>query len=229
LIEHLTSAGAIYGDGTGACLARGLRGIDPGLLRIEARFSHEKRMEKIAAVFPRTIALLGNDRGHFIKEFTRACPPTDISRIENARQFHEFLLLHWQREPPAPAYLPDVAAWELAFARVRIAADRPAAEPIPPDKGMRRRPDVVLLRCAFDIHPVFEAGGGDGAPIARDTPLAIAIDPQTQEPRILELAPEVFDLLAALGDWTDPAAFAGPSEADLVTALADAGVLELRR
>ena len=41
---------------------RRLQGIDRGMLHLEARFSHEKRMEKIAAVFPVTFALIGAGR-----------------------------------------------------------------------------------------------------------------------------------------------------------------------
>ena len=45
LLVHLTSAGAIFGDAAGTSQAP--PGIDAGLLRLEACFSHEKRMEKV--------------------------------------------------------------------------------------------------------------------------------------------------------------------------------------
>ena len=123
LLEYLTSGDAIFGDGRDVRLDAALHGIDRALLHIEARFSHEKRMEKIAAVFPRTLALLGADRDATMRKFVEACPPVDISRIENARQFCDFLTACWQRQPPAPRYLPDVTACELALAQVRIEDD----------------------------------------------------------------------------------------------------------
>src|SRR5205807_4206795 len=94
-----------------------LEGIDPRLLRLEAGFSHEKRMAKIAAVFPRTLDVLGNDRDATLRAFVEACPPADISRIANARQFHDFLLARC-RAGARPRYLRDVATCELACAQL---------------------------------------------------------------------------------------------------------------
>ena len=108
LLRYLTSGGAIFGDR--GPLDPDLHGVDGTLLRMEARFSHEKRMEKIAAVFPRTFDLLGSEREALIREFVDACPPVDIARLANARQFHDFLSARWRRQPPRRAYLPDVAA-----------------------------------------------------------------------------------------------------------------------
>ena len=59
LLDYLTSGEAIFPGPSGAALTPALQGIDPELLHLEARFSHEKRMEKIAAVFPLTFELLG--------------------------------------------------------------------------------------------------------------------------------------------------------------------------
>src|SRR5712671_4814497 len=91
LLEYLTSSGAIFGADSRAFPDRAPQGFDPGLLRLEASFSHEKRMEKIHAVFPHTFRLLGDARTEVIRDFTAAFPPIDISRVGNARQFHEFL------------------------------------------------------------------------------------------------------------------------------------------
>jgi hypothetical protein len=229
LLEYLTSGGAIFGDGRGVHLDAALQGIDPALLHIEARFSHEKRMEKIAAVFPRTLALLGADRDAIMREFVEACPPVDISRIENARQFRDFLTACWQRQPPAPRYLPDVTACELALAQVRIDGDggltvnagRTDAGP----PGIRRKQGVVLLSARFDVRPIFESGSEGASPMERNAPLAIAH--HSGEPRIFELAPEVFDLLAALDRWV--AVDELPNAGRLLADLAEAGLLEVRR
>jgi len=234
LIKHLTSAGAIFGEGSS--LDHALRGIDPALLRIEARFSHEKRMEKIGAVFPRTIGMLGADRERIVTAFVEACPPVDIGRIENARQFHEFLSSRWRREPPMPPYLPDVAACELACATCRLAAERRelkslegAAEAQAVRSGIRRQPGIALLRSRYDIRPIFEIGLEHAAPIKHSTPLAVTWAAELDEPRIFEVTPEVFDLLAALDEWTDPATFAASREArELIADLAKTGLVEVR-
>jgi hypothetical protein len=224
LIHYLTSGRAIFGGG--APRDPNLDGIDGPLLGIEARFSHEKRMEKIAAVFPRTFELLGQEREALIREFVDACPPADIARLVNARQFHDFLFARWRRHPPQPGYLPDVAACEFACAQSRSAGENKSNDA--QRAGLRRRPGVVLLRCAFDVRPIFE--GSAGGPAERDTRLAVVPTPDGNEPGILELTPAVFDLLAALGTWTDAAFFDGFPEADaLISDLVRAGLVEVRR
>ena len=62
LLKYLTSGTAIFGDTGDASLDPALHGIDRGLLILEARFSHEKRMGKIAAVFSRTFEILAGDQ-----------------------------------------------------------------------------------------------------------------------------------------------------------------------
>jgi hypothetical protein len=48
-------------------------------------------------------------------------------------------------------------------------------------------------------------------------------------PRIAELPPVVFDLLASLDDWADPSAFADSAEAEeLLLDLIDHGLVEVR-
>src|SRR5260370_34587639 len=82
LLEYLTSSEAIFGDSCGTLHDRILQGIDRRLLHIEARFSHDKRMDKIAAVFPLTLALLGGDPDAVLREFVHACPPIDIPPLD---------------------------------------------------------------------------------------------------------------------------------------------------
>ena len=72
----------------------------PGLLRLEARFCCNKRLKKIIAAFPRTFDILAVDQRLILREFAEANPQTDVSSLENARQFYEFLLARWRREPP---------------------------------------------------------------------------------------------------------------------------------
>jgi hypothetical protein len=237
LIRYLTSGGAIFDDAEHLPADPVLRGIDRRLLGIEARFSFEKRMEKIAAVFPLTFDLLGASQETLIRKFVEACPPYDIGRLENARQFHEFLSAHWRREPPVPRHLPDVAALELAFATVRVfAGDRPPAEEEPSARGratrasVRRSPAVVLLRAAHDIRPLFENAAERGDPVARDVPLAIVAQASVNTPEIFELAPAVFELLGSLDDWVEQATFEEWEDArKMVADLANAGLVEVRR
>ena len=227
LLEYLTSGDAIFRGNRQVPIDPVLQGIDRGMLHLEARFSHEKRMEKIAAVFPVTFDLIGAGLDGIVRGFVDACPPLDISRIENARQFYDFLTARWKREPPAPRYVPDVAAFELACAQVRVAPDagEPAAAIVATGAGIRRKPGVVLLRAAYDIRAIFENGRRVAAPIERETPLAITL--ASGEPQIFELTPEIFDLLSALERWVAIDEFPGADE--LIASLADAGMLELSR
>lgn len=229
LLEFLTSAEAIFGDSCNASRDPLLHGFDRTLLHIEARFSHDKRMEKIAAVFPKTFDLLGDGRDAVVREFVLACPPVDISRLENANQFHDFLSSRWQNQPPTLAYLVDVSAFELACAQVRLDADGPLAVAKSPSLAgtseIRRKPGIALLRTHFDIRPVFEGKGGDLSPVERMVQLAISC--RAGELEIFELSPEVFDLLGALDTWA--AVDELPDAESLISELGKMGLLEVRR
>jgi hypothetical protein len=232
LLDYLTSGAAIFGEDD-ASLHPALQGIDPALLRLEARFSYQKRIDKIVAVFPKTFRLLGDRQAAVLRDFVEACPPSDISRLANARQFHDFLLR--QRQPPEPPHLRDVAGCELASATVRARGqpdeltektDERRAAP----RGIRRHPGLVLLRCAYDIRPIFEENSVEIVPVERDTPLAVAVPDGGGEPRIFELASVVFDLLAVLDDWIDPATFGSAPELDeLIRHLSEHGLVEVAR
>jgi hypothetical protein len=229
LLDYLTSRDAIFGGRADVPLCPALQGMDQGLLRLEACFSHEKRMEKVTAVFPRTFELLASDHDTIVRDFVAACPPVDITRLENARQFHDFLRARWRREPAKPPHLPDVAACEFAFALARVAAGE--------DEGaggnlgeIRRHPGAVLLRCAYNVRPIFESGSVEMALLKHDTLLAIATPPGAEHPRIFELPPAVFDVLGALTDWTDRSTLGATPELDaFITELAEHGLLEVQQ
>jgi hypothetical protein len=233
LLEYLTSSGAIFGGEGDATLDPALRGMDPRLLRLEACFSHEKRMEKIMAVFPKTFRLLGAERVAIVRAFVKAWPPTDITRIENARQFHDFLSSHWRLEPPEPPYLEDVAACEFACARVRAGVTAPKDEATsssqPHRAAIRRHADIILVRCTYNVRPIFEDDVEKATLVKRDTPLAIAIPPAAEQPKIFEMPPPVFDVLGALDDWTDRSELeAAPGVDALISELARHGLIEAR-
>jgi hypothetical protein len=187
------------------------------MLDLEARFSYEKRMHKITAVFPRTFELLGGHRAEIVREFVRACPPTDIDRLHNARQFREFLFARGQRELTLPPHLIDVAACEFTCAVTRVGAED---RRLTLDNGatrlqqgrIRRRSGLMLLRCAYDVRSVFEGGSVEAVPAERETLLVIGMSDGAEQPQVSEVMPIIFDLLAALDDWTDPAAFGDTPE-----------------
>jgi hypothetical protein len=234
LVEYMTSATVIFGGGSEPSLAPDLGGVSRELLHLEAHFSYAKRMEKIAAVLPRTFALLGGGETAIVREFVESWPPTTISRFENARQFHQFLLLRWMNEAPDPPYVRDVAACELACAEIdadvqdrdpQLGAVSCALGP-----GIRRSPAVVLLRSAYDIRPIFETGLQQAVPKQRETPLVIALPPRVHRPQVFEVLPAIFDLLAVLDDWVDPVALDDdPCFTKLLADLTAQGLVEVRR
>jgi hypothetical protein len=231
LIEHLTSSAAIFGQG--GDLAPDLDGIDRALLRVEARFSYGKRMEKITAVLPNTFELLGRSVDALVRAFVDSCPPTTLSRLENACQFHEFLVSCWKRQAPDPPYICDVAAFEIACAKVDVDPQHDPSNGTTSkvlSGSIHRGPNVMLLRCAYDVRPIFEPGAAKGVPVRRDTLLVVAMPPGAEGAQVFEVIPAIFDLLAALGDWIDPHALpAEPEFANLLADLASRGLIEVRR
>ncbi|MFL6797937.1 MAG: hypothetical protein ACJ8F3_11035 [Xanthobacteraceae bacterium] len=231
LLEYLTSFAAIYGHAK-TDSGSDLIGIPPALLRLEARFSHEKRMAKITAVFPRTFALLGAHSDATVRAFVEACPADHIDRITNARQFHNFLCVASKKHRRHPAYLTDVSACELALAELLAGTEAGAAASArtPRRRGWIRRPtEAALLRLSHDVRPLFEAGPtGSVCPVARDTPVVIVRPARDREPQIFELPPVVFELLAALNTWSDPSVLGATAHAKaLMTSLVENGLLEV--
>lgn len=227
LIEHLTSSAAIFGRAVGS--TAGLEGIDSALLRVEARFSYAKRMEKIAAVLPNTLELLASSDA-LVRAFVDSCPPTTLSRLENACQFYRFLLSCWKREAPDPPYICDVAAFEIAWAKVDAHGPSHGTTSTVHSVSIRRCPNVMLLRCAYDVRPIFEPGAAKAVPVKRDTLLVVAMQPGAEGAQVFEVIPMIFDLLAALDDWIDPKGLdADPDFAKLLADLAARGLIELRR
>jgi hypothetical protein len=244
LLEYLTSAGAIFGEGIDAHPAPDLQGFDLAPLRLEACFSHEKRMEKIIAAFPRTFGILGGDQATIVRDFVAACPSVDIRRIENAHQFYDFVCARWEATSPQPPYLRDVASCELAIARLRSKGRARLSPPVAAERAMRfrRNRDAVFLPCAHDIRPIFEGhlsedsasedsaseAPASEAPERRDVMLAILIPPGTDQPAIFEVPASVYGLLVELDSWTDLAAL-GPMEGldEVISDLAEHGLLEV--
>jgi hypothetical protein len=233
LLRYLTSSDAIFGTGTERPGGPALQGIDRRLLDLEARFSHEKRMEKVAGLFPRTFELLGDARASLVRAFAEACPPFAIGRLENARQFCTFLCSGAAQDAGLPPHVHDVANCELALAMVRARGDDGSAEAEAqrhvPSGSIRRHPAVALLRCSYDVRPVFEGAGGAAHVVEADTRLAVVPASDGGDPQVFALPPPVFDLLSALDGWADRSELDRlPGAMELVTGLAQARLIEMR-
>jgi hypothetical protein len=228
LLEYLTSAAAIFGDRSVSPADYDLHGVDIGRLRLEARFSFDKRLAKISSVFPRTFAIFTGDWAPVLREFVDAQPPMDIGRLGNAQQFFDFLSKRLDHAQMEPAWLLDVAACELACAQVR--AHTKMGESAIADTvagAVRCRPGAVLLRCTHDVRSVFEDHAGVGAAVKRQSLVVVFIPPHVDRLQICDVGREVFDLLSACPQWTDPATL-GRGLDELVSDLAGRGLLEVR-
>jgi uncharacterized protein (UPF0276 family) len=238
LLAYLTSAPAIFDGGQDNELPPLLCGIDRIRLGFEARFSHEKRMEKLGRVFPRTLDLLKAERAELLQGFAQACPPTSIGLLETAQQFMDFLSAQQRSRSYRSSYVCDVAGCELALAKARFRRDEPPRRNrrSPPAHGnsakartIRRAESVALVRCEHDVRSFFERTPDLAAPKRRDTPLVIAQPRSASEPEIFEIPPALFDLLAALGDWTERSCLGRKPGGDaLIADLAKRGLLEVR-
>jgi hypothetical protein len=228
LLEYLTSGDAIFGEGD---LSLDAFGFSRGLLHLEAKYSQQKRMEKIEAVLATTLDLLGTSREGIVRAFVQAYPPASIGRLDNARQFHAFLLARWQERAPEQPCLPDIAAFEIAHAAVQAKQDAPAqAVSVARPGHIRRHSAVALLRCVYDIMPILE-GRGDGITSQpRETLIAIATPERATAPSVYALPCELFSLVELFDEWTDPQVFADIPDADsIIGQLAVAGLVEVTR
>jgi hypothetical protein len=220
LLEHLTSAGAIFGEGD---LSSDAFGFHRGLLHLEAKYSHWKRMEKIEAVLPRTLALLGAEREATVRAFAQNNAPNSISRIDNARQFHQFLRARQEEQAATPAWLADVAAFEIAWAEAQGRNGAPRTKSGTPG-SLRRHPTAVLLRSLYDIAPVLQERAGEAAP--HESFLAIGLPDGKNAPELYVLSRELFELLELLDDFTDQLAEIPDA---VIARLTASGLIELGR
>jgi hypothetical protein len=228
LLEYLTSGDAIFGEGD---LSLDDLGFNRGLLHLEAKYSQQKRMEKIEAVLPTTLDLLGTSRKEIVRAFVQACPPASIGRLDNARQFHAFLLARWRERAPQPPYLPDIVAFEIAHAAVERKQDVPAqVASVAPPGSIRRHRAVALLRCAYNIMPILEGRGDAATSQPQETLIAIAMPEGATAPSAYALPRELFALVELLDEWTDPQVFADVPDADsIIGQLTAGGLVEVSR
>src|SRR5690348_14234685 len=116
-------------------------------------------MAKIKAVLSWTFELMGSSQDQIIRDFVESYPPVSISRLDNARQFHDFLSTCWTFQDPEPPCLLDVAACEIAYASVR-ASPTPRFETVRGMAGrsIRRRRNAAMVRCRHDVRAILEGG-----------------------------------------------------------------------
>jgi hypothetical protein len=228
LLEYLSSTTNMFGDHADTPVDPALQGIDPGVLRLQARFICNKRLEKIIAVFPRTFDILGADRRLILRKFVEVSPATSKSTLANAREFHEFLSAHRGLTASNPAYLVDVVACELAVAEVlNLVEDyeRPAGL----KRGIRRHRSAVPLRCAYDIRSIFDSRSSRVPPPKRDTSLVVTLAAGIRDIRFVAVAPVVVDALMLFDDWTDSSTLDNFGDAEnLVRQLAAYGFIEIQ-
>jgi hypothetical protein len=209
--------------------AEGLFGIDLYRLRLEGRFSLEKRAGKLMAVFPRSFEAMRKTPGAELKNFAAACPPFSITRYDNGAQFLGFVRGLWETEPPQPIWLPDLAALELAMSKVAQVDPTEDEEAPDVEEGayFRLRTGVEFLTAQYDIRPLLANPEAELTPEKRPVFLVVAPPNVSGPPRIFELKQAPFDFLNALQGWTPLAGVGG--FAALVAALIENNVMEKNR
>ena len=229
LLRHLTDPRVFFREVEGAPGDPDLKGLDAHRMRLAAQMSFNKRMAKIESMFPKTIQLLGDDVRPIVRAFADGYPPTSIGRYDNALQFRDHLSSRWRDYPPAPPYLPDVADYELAYAKVRsLALDLPAHDG-PTDAEayqVRRHPNAALVQLAHDVRSLFDEAADAPEVAEREVQLAITFADGAEHPRVFELPAQTFELLGTLDDWM--AVEAGGETAALFRQLAELGMVEVQ-
>lgn len=211
LLRHMTSAAFMFGTEELASAARdpALAGMDLGRLRLEAEFSHSKRMKKLRGTFERTADLLGHGFSEVTKDYASVHPPKTYQRYPDAESFFEYFLEHWAHKASTPAWAADVAAVELALSRARTL--RPAAMetealakcPKEPGSSWRRtHPCTLLVQCTYDVRPLFEPARSGEAVTQRQVHIAVLAARGRRRPLVMEAVPEAVALMERSAEWT---------------------------
>jgi len=173
-------------------------------ISLYAKLSHGKRMNKIEAVLPRTLAYLGEPFQPLTSPFLAAYPPFSANRYDNAKQFFQFLVRRWGGRPQARPYLLDLARYELAVADARTqpwVKTPPEPAQIDGFSMVRRSPSVSLIRCRYDIRPLLDGDEITGLPDKRELFLAIVFPRGATTHRVFEIGDGLAGLLSGLTDW----------------------------
>ena len=229
LLEFLTNPRAVFDP-------IALPGLDEKRVGLVRHLSLEKRLEKVRASFPVTLAHLDQPLDLLWADFAAAFPPHDIGRAENAKQFMTFLAALWEHSPPSRGYLPDVARIEFAMTQARGAFEEDVGETEPASlPALRRSRRAQLLDCGYDVRALFCSTPASTEPPPGDVRLVI-LPPAAEEgdrgdtPRLIQISSELRDALLALDAWqpldeTDPLGIGAPR--DVAERLILLGVLEV--
>ncbi len=202
LLEYLTDPGRFDPGGAGPQPLEELSGIDPYGLKVTGRLSLSKRFRKVESVMPQTLGLVDGRPPYAFPDFAHRYPPAETPSLAHARQFLRYLEEVWTSYEPDPTWLPDLALFELALAEVSADQIATPNDAPPPDKpAVRRARNLALLALAHDIRPVFEPGSDDVPVEHRAVRLAILRPAGERQPRVFELASEVFAFVEGLAEW----------------------------
>lgn len=156
----------------------------------------------IAEFIPQTVARLGRVRYEAdVRNFWAGGGSRGVDLIEVAALFIDAVAPRWLVDPAIPAYLVELARYELALCQVRTSAEggEPAsgaalalARPLRFDGALR------LLRGSYAVHRCVCAGGEAHEPALAATSLLIYRDREGSMARTLELSERAGEVVARL-------------------------------
>jgi hypothetical protein len=197
-------------------------------LALVGRLAEAKRRAKIQASLPRTCAALGAEFPRLARDFAEGYPARSSRNRVNALAFYRFLRRRARTHAAPPPHLLDLARCELAL--ISRASPPGAARPDWRGSGgaiaIRRAPGVRVHAYAWDIRPLLV--GTPNAPVEpRPIRVAILADPVRDEPRVLGVTDEAYELLRALRGWTRLDAGEGASARPRLREMAALGLIEI--
>lgn len=226
IVAYLTNPVSFLGGRPGPLMD----GLDPAPLRLMGLMSLEKRMGKIQSILPRTFDYLDGQPAYSVSDFAERFPQKSANRTANAIEFVAYLDEIDGRCPLDPPFLADLARLEGAIAKARVAeaVNGDAQDLGEPPGRYRIGTGVELVRCDFDVRPLFDHAGGDAVEPRRI--LLAAVPSQSGMPQVFEISPRVYDLLEQAPSWRsleDSGARDGAAGRDLLDRLATRGLVEM--
>ena len=208
-------------------------GIDGARLKLIGEQALQKRFEKIRAVLPKSFDVMGSDIGPLFEDFAHRYPPSHIGRLENARQFVEFVSERRHSSPFYSPFLTDLLKFEFALWSARF--DQKSGR----DGGARDKRQkefrssrmvclahsVQLLLLNHDIRPLLEHSGNKESIRPRKTYLAIRFDAELDDVRIFEVSRKIYEILNGLSRPSRVGEETLASQSDILQELAERGIV----
>jgi hypothetical protein len=210
LVTCLTSPHAVRESQAGVAGARRLSFLDPDLVDLLSSLYRGKRLDKLAKVFPQTLAYLAPEMPTLAAEFLTRHPPLNADSYTAGCQFYGFLKRRWRAQPPAPPFLQDLAYCELA----RVGLERQVIPPLTAALAggvvpgewravIRRRRGVRLCACEYDIRPMFGPNERGRPTVVRHAVWIVMSRPlAAASGRMYGIAENLFQLLRGWQRWT---------------------------